>query len=422
MQMKHFLEKLRQQAADCPELMQVFENCYTNTIDKAVQKKEDGTAHVITGDIPAMWLRDSAAQMRPYLFLAKENEEIRELIAGVVRRQFMYICIDEYANAFNELPNGACWEKDDPNQDPWVWERKFEVDSLCYPVQLAYLLWKNTGCDSQFDENFFKGIEKIFQVFRTEQFHEEKSVYKFQRKKAWFRDTLSREGKGALVKPGIGLIWSGFRPSDDACTYGYLIPSNMFVVVIMGYLEEMAREVFRDEQMEQNARRLKEQVREAVEKEGKIDTEEFGTVYVYEADGYGMYQLMDDANVPSLLAMEYLGYPADKEAAENTRRFILSDANPFYYKGIKAEGVGSAHTPTGYIWHIAMAMQGLTSTSREEKRKILEKMVSTTGGKGVMHEGFFCDDDTRYTREWFSWANAMYAELFLDYMGYRLER
>ena len=420
--MKHFLGKLRQQASDCPELMQVFENCYTNTLHKAVQKKEDGTVHVITGDIPAMWLRDSAAQMRPYLFLAKENEEIRELIAGVVRRQFMYICIDEYANAFNELPNGACWEKDDPDQDPWVWERKFEVDSLCYPVQLAYLLWKNTGCDSQFDENFFKGIEKIFQVFRTEQFHEENSVYRFQRKNARFRDTLSREGKGALVKSGIGLIWSGFRPSDDACTYGYLIPSNMFVVVIMGYLEEMAREVFRDEQLEQNAGRWKEQVREAVEKEGKIDTEEFGTIYAYEADGYGMYQLMDDANVPSLLAMGYLGYPADKEAAENTRRFILSDANPFYYKGIKAEGVGSAHTPTGYIWHIAMAVQGLTSKSREEKRKILEKMASTTGGKGVMHEGFFCDDDIRYTREWFSWANAMYAELFLDYMGYRLER
>ena len=422
MQMKHILEKLRQQAAYCPELMQVFENCYTNTIDKAVQKKEDGTAHVITGDIPAMWLRDSAAQMRPYLFLAKENEEIRELIARVVRRQFQFICIDAYANAFNESPNGACWEKDDPNQDPWVWERKFEVDSLCYPVQLAYLLWKNTGCKSQFDKNFFMGIEKIFQVFRTEQFHEEISVYRFQRKNAWFRDTLSREGKGALVKSGIGLIWSGFRPSDDACTYGYLIPSNMFVVVIMGYLEEMAREVFHDEEMAKEAARLREQVREAVEKEGKIDTEEFGTIYAYETDGYGMYQLMDDANVPSLLAMEYLGYPAEPQAAENTRRFILSDANPFYYKGIKAAGVGSAHTPTGYIWHIAMAMQGLTSKSREEKRKILEKMVSTTGGKGVMHEGFFCDDDTRYTREWFSWANAMYAELFLDYMGYRLER
>ncbi|MDE6388298.1 MAG: glycoside hydrolase family 125 protein [Lachnospiraceae bacterium] len=420
--MEHFINQVRQQAQDCPELMKVFEDCYTNTLNTTVRDMGDGTVHVITGDIPAMWLRDSTAQVRPYLFCAKENDKIKELIAGVVRRQFQYICIDEYANAFNEQPNGACWEKDDPEQNPWVWERKFEVDSLCYPVQLAYLLWKNTGCVSQFDENFFEGVEKMFHVFRTEQFHEERSAYKFQRKSTLFQDTLSREGKGAFVKSGIGLIWSGFRPSDDACTYGYLIPSNMFVVVIMGYLEEMAREQFHDKQMEKTAGLLKEQVWEAVEKEGKVYTEEFGTIYAYEVDGYGMYHLMDDANVPSLLAAEYLGYPVDRQTAENTRRYILSDANPYYYKGTKAAGVGSSHTPSGYIWHIAMAVQGLTSRDREEKRKILEDMAATTGGKGVMHEGFFCDDDCKYTREWFSWANAMYVELFLDYLGYHLDR
>lgn len=420
--MEHFINKIRQQAQDCPELMKVFEDCYTNTLNTTVRDMGDGTVHVITGDIPAMWLRDSTAQVRPYLFCAKENDRIKELIAGVVRRQFQYICIDEYANAFNEQPNGACWEKDDPDQNPWVWERKFEIDSLCYPVQLSYLLWKNTGCVSQFDENFFNGVEKIFHVFSTEQFHEERSAYRFLRKNTLFQDTLSRDGRGALVKSGTGLIWSGFRPSDDACTYGYLIPSNMFVVVIMGYLEEMARELFHDERMERAAGILKEQVREAVEKEGKTYTEEFGMVYAYEVDGYGMYRLMDDANVPSLLAAEYLGYPVDRQAAENTRRYILSDANPYYYKGTKAAGVGSAHTPSGYIWHIAMAVQGLTSTGREEKRRILENMAATTGGKGVMHEGFFCDDDCRFTREWFSWANAMYVELFLDYLGYRLDR
>lgn len=420
--MEHFMNQIRQQAQDCPELMKVFEACYTNTLDTTVKDMGDGTVHVITGDIPAMWLRDSTAQVRPYLFCAKGNDSIRELIAGVVRRQFQYICIDEYANAFNEQPNGACWEKDDPDQNPWVWERKFEIDSLCYPVQLAYLLWKNTGCVSQFDKNFFEGVEKIFHVFRTEQFHEERSAYRFRRKSALFQDTLSREGKGALVKSGTGLVWSGFRPSDDACTYGYLIPSNMFVVVIMGYLEAMARELFYNEQLEKAAGLLKEQVRQAVEKEGKTYTEEFGMIYAYEVDGYGMYHLMDDANVPSLLAAEYLGYPVDRQTAENTRRYILSDANPYYYKGARAAGVGSAHTPSGYIWHIAMAVQGLTSTSREEKRRILENMAATTGGKGVMHEGFCCDDDGKYTREWFSWANAMYAELFLDYLGYRLDR
>lgn len=420
--MDRFLTELREKAKDYPELMDLFVTCYTNTLDTTVKRKENNTTHVITGDIPAMWLRDSAAQLRPYIFLAGEDEEIRELIAGLVRRQFMYICIDEYANAFNDSPSGDCWEKDDPNQNPWVWERKFEVDSLCYPIQLAYLLWKNTGCVTQFNEDFQKGVKKILEVFRTEQYHEEKSSYRFNRNNGYYRDTLSRDGKGALVKSGTGLIWSGFRPSDDACTYGYLIPSNMFAVVALGYLEEIEQEIYNNQELAKEAKVLKDEVYQAIETIGKTFTEEFGMVYAYETDGFGMYNLMDDANVPSLLAMDYLGYPADKEIGENTRRLLLSEANPFYFKGVKAAGIGSPHTPSNYVWHIAMAIQGLTESEKEKKLEILKTMAATTGGKGVMHEGFCCEDDTRYTREWFSWANAMYAELFLDCMGYRLKR
>lgn len=423
--MENFLNTLRGQAGqaeEIPELMDVFVNCYTNTLNTTVKRMENNMTHVITGDIPAMWLRDSAAQLRPYIFLAKENEEIRELIAGLVRRQFMCITIDEYANAFNEAPNGACWEKDDPDQNPWVWERKFEVDSLCYPLQLAYLLWKNTGCTTQFEGDFQAGVEKILEVFTTEQYHEEKSHYRFNRNNGYYRDTLSRDGKGTLVKSGTGLIWSGFRPSDDACTYGYLIPSNMFAVVALGYLEEMEREIFHNEELAERAKALKEEIQRAIETIGKTFTEEFGMVYAYETDGYGMYNLMDDANVPSLLAMSYLGYEGEPEVSSNTRRFLLSEANPFYFKGDKAAGIGSPHTPSNYIWHIAMAIQGLTSETREEKLEILKNMAATTGGKGVMHEGFCCEDDSKFTRAWFSWANAMYAELFLDYMGYQLEK
>lgn len=420
--MDNFLNTLREQAEEIPELMDVFVNCYTNTLNTTVKRMENNMTHVITGDIPAMWLRDSAAQLRPYIFLAKENEEIRELIAGLVRRQFMCITIDEYANAFNEAPNGACWEKDDPDQSPWVWERKFEVDSLCYPLQLAYLLWKNTGCTTQFEGDFQAGVEKILEVFTTEQYHEEKSHYRFNRNNGYYRDTLSRDGKGALVKSGTGLIWSGFRPSDDACTYGYLIPSNMFAVVALGYLEEMEREIFHNEELAERVKALKEEIQRAIETIGKTFTEEFGMVYAYETDGYGMYNLMDDANVPSLLAMSYLGYKGEPEVSSNTRRFLLSEANPFYFKGDKAAGIGSPHTPSNYIWHIAMAIQGLTSETREEKLEILKNMAATTGGKGVMHEGFCCEDDSKFTRAWFSWANAMYAELFLDYMGYQLEK
>ena len=176
-------------------------------------------------------------------FFRELEEKIKDLIAGLVKRQFLYICLDPYANAFNEGPTGACWEKDDPDQSPWVWERKFEIDSLCYPVQLAWLLWKNTGCTAQFDENFREGVWKILDVFQTEQNHEEQSSYVFIRKGSYYSDTLSREVKGALVRPDIGLIWSGFRPSDDACTYGYLIPSNMFAAVALGYLEEIAEKI-----------------------------------------------------------------------------------------------------------------------------------------------------------------------------------
>ena len=168
--------------------------------DTTVKKMEDGTTHVITGDIPAMWLRDSVAQVRPYLVAAAEDQEISDLLAGLSRRQFFFVNHDPYANAFNQEENGNCWDHDETEMSDWLWERKYEIDSLCYPVQFAYLLWKNTGRTDHFDDNFVKGLHTILNVWKTEQYHEEKSPYSFQRKGCYFTDTLSREGKGALVK------------------------------------------------------------------------------------------------------------------------------------------------------------------------------------------------------------------------------
>lgn len=415
------LKEVREAFRDEPRLAKIFENCYTNTLHTTVKQEEDGTTYVFTGDIPAMWLRDSTAQIRPYLIPAGEDEVLAGMIAGLVRRQFRYICREPYANAFNETENGACWEKDFPDQDPLVWEKKFEVDSLCYPLQLAWLLWKNTGTVSQFDESFREGAKQILEVFRTEQYHEERSPYRFVRENSFFTDTLSREGKGAFTRPGCGLIWSGFRPSDDACTYGYLVPSNMFAVVVLRYLAEIAQEIYGDKELSAEAGALASEVEEAIETLAVVKTEEFGEIYAYELDGYGQYNLMDDANVPSLLSMSYLGYRGRRpEVAENTRRFLLSDANPYYYRGKAAAGIGSPHTPSGYIWHIALAVEGLTADSTQEQRRLLRKMADTDGGTGMMHEGFHCDTPEKYTREWFSWANAMYAELLLSCMGCRL--
>ena len=315
-----------------------------------------------------MWLRDSVAQLRPYLILAKEDKGIADILVGLVKRQFMYINIDPYANAFNEEANGNCWEKDETKMNDWLWERKYETDSLCYPIQFAYLIWKNTGREDHFDETFTEGVKKILRVFRTEQEHEEKSPYRFIRRNTYFTDTLSRDGKGALVKSGIGMTWSGFRPSDDACTYGYLVPSNMFAVVVLGYLEEIAENVLKNGNLSEEARELKNQIYEGIENYAVTKKEGYGEVYAYEADGFGQFNLMDDANVPSLLSMSYIGYKGRNESvAENTRKLILSEANPYYYKGTKADGIGSPHTPVGYVWHISLAMQGLTAETKEEK-------------------------------------------------------
>ena len=419
--MEQLLSKVREVFKEDSQIAETFERCYTNTLDTTVKRLEDGSTYVITGDIPAMWLRDSVAQIRPYLMLAKEDQEIGDLIAGLVKRQFLYINIDPYANAFNEEANGNCWEKDETEMGPWIWERKYEIDSLCYPVQLAYLFWKNTGRVDHLDADFVQGVRKILDVFETEMYHEEKSSYRFVRRNSFFTDTLSRDGKGALVKSGVGLIWSGFRPSDDACVYGYLIPSNMFAVVILEYISELSKIVPELKELGEKAAQMAKMVRAAIEEYGVTVVGGVGKAYAYEVDGFGQYHFMDDANVPSLLSMEYLGYePMDQKVAENTRKVILSEINPYYYRGERAKGIGSPHTPVEYIWHISMAVEGLTAKSKEEKYEVIQRMIATDGGTGLMHEGFHVDDPTKYTREWFSWANAMFCELVLQYCGYEV--
>ncbi|MFV0503632.1 MAG: glycoside hydrolase family 125 protein [Lachnospirales bacterium] len=417
--MINLIEEVNKKLKGNDKLIEMFKNCYTNTLDTTVKLMEDGSTYVITGDIPAMWLRDSACQLRPYLILAKEDEKIADIIEGLIKRQMMYILIDPYANAFNEADNGNCWEKDETDSCTWVWERKYEIDSLCFPLQMAYLLWKNTGRVNQFDKKFLEGAYKIVDLWKREQDHENKSEYSFVRRNCYFTDTLSRGGKGALVKSNIGLTWSGFRPSDDACQYGYLIPSNMFAVVVLEYLAEISKEIYKDETLYKISIELAAEIRSAIEKYGTVNHYKFGKVYAYEVDGFGMYNLMDDANVPSLLSIPYLGYAsAEDQVYQNTRQMILSEVNPYFYKGVVAKGIGSPHTPFNYIWHIALAMEGLTSNDVNYKKETLEVMQNTDGGKKLMHEGFSVDNPNEYTREWFSWANAMFCQLVLDYCGF----
>lgn len=424
---KHFIEEIRCKLKEKKlDVGDVFERCFLSTLSTTINQEEDGTTFIITGDIPAMWLRDSACQVRPYLFVAREDPAIAEMIEGVIRRQVRSILLDPYANAFNEYANGNCWAHDKTDMKPEIWERKFELDSLCFPVELAYLYWKNCGKDTVFDEKFLEAAKTAVSVFRTEQNHEERSKYTFERADCGFADTLSRSGRGALVNPETGLIWSGFRPSDDACVYGYLIPSNMFASVILGYLSEISSKVYADEAFAAETMDFSRQLREAIRQNAIVRPDQkrfFKPFYAYEVDGYGQYLVMDDANLPSLLSMPYFGYcDADDEYYKNTKEIILSEQNPYYYKGKYADGIGSFHTASNYVWHIAMGMQGLVDPSPEEKRRIIENMISIDSGTGWMHEGIDVNDPARFTRSSFSWANAVFTELVLDYCGYQLKK
>jgi uncharacterized protein len=393
-----------------PSLAKMFLDTFSNTYSTTLKLQPDGSVFVITGDIPAMWLRDSAAQVRPYLHLAKTDLHFASLISGVVKRQMAYVLLDPYANAFNETANGHCHAHDQTDMNAWIWERKYELDSLCAAIKLAFDLWQATGQIDHLDESFVKAAKLIIATIMREQNHENSS-YSFQRQNCPITDTLSNKGRGRPVG-NTGMSWSGFRPSDDACSYNYLIPSNMYAVV---GLECLAKLPLENVELKSSAIRLANEIRHGIEKHGKVHHPVFGEIYAYETDGLGNYNLMDDANVPSLLAMPYLGYcRVDDEVYQATRAFVLSNSNPHFYKGKAAAGIGSPHTPQDYIWPIALCMQGLTSRSRREKLYLLETLMTTDAGTGLMHEGFHKDDPTQYTRPWFAWANSLFAEFVIS--------
>ncbi len=393
---------------DDEHMRRTFENCYVSTAKTTTKFLENGEAYVFTGDIAAMWLRDSSAQVVHYLPFLKEYPILKDMVKGLITRQAKYIHIDPYANAFNEEANGNCWEKDITEYNPWNWERKYEIDSLCYPVWLMEQYVKNTGESDIFTPEVKTAFRDILDVWKREQHHEE-SAYSFIRVNCPPSDTLSCEGKGEPVGY-TGMTWSGFRPSDDACKYGYLIPSNMFASVALGYMEKFLREQYQDEKMAEEAAELKTQIEEGIQKYGVVEDEVYGKMYAYETDGLGNYNLMDDANVPSLLSLPWLAYcDKDDPIYKNTRAYVLSKKNPYYYEGSCAKGIGSPHTPDQYIWHIALTMQGLTSDDSQEREELLKTLLATDAGCEVMHEGFHCEKPEAFTREWFAWANSLFA-------------
>ena len=400
------LTKAQSHLTHLPGLYELYRTCFASTCETTAKLLAGGEAFVFTGDIPAMWLRDSSAQVRHYLPFAGEDTQLQALLEGLISRQAKYICIDPYANAFNENPDNSRWDEDETVLTPWTWERKYETDSLCYPVWLAWSYWQATGRTQVFTPQWREAAYKILDTLRTEQSHREQSPYRFIRpwavEQGNARETLQNNGLGTPIGY-TGMTWAGFRPSDDACEYHYLIPANCFAAVILGELAAIAREAWQDEAFALEALRVRREIVQGIEAYGIVHHPRFGRIYAYEADGLG------------LLSLPYLGYlPPEDPVYQNTRAWLLSEENPCYFQGKAACGVGSEHTAAGYVWPIALAMQGLTANCFEEKERIIRLLLGTTAGCGRMHESFYADDPSQFTRPWFSWADSLCAELIYE--------
>ena len=390
-----------------PLLKKVFHNCFSNTILTTLFFEEDGSAFVITGDIPAMWLRDSSAQVMQYLFFA-DCPSVQTLIKGLLKKQFEFILIDPYANAFNREANGRGHATDLPKNSPWVWERKFELDSLCYPLWLLTRYYAVTGDETPFDDLFIRAFDKIIEVFRTEQHHSSSPYYH----KIVDRTADHWCGKGEPVSED-GLVWSGYRPSDDKCTYGYYIPGNMFICTVLSKLAPIF-EKRGDAKRAEDCYSLTAEISAALQKHATtvVDGK---TVYALETDGLGNVNVMDDANIPNLLSLPYCEYPfLDKEIYANTRARMLTPANPYYFCGKAITGIGSPHTPKDYVWPLSLIVQALTSKDPEEIRRCVSTVISSTGGTYYIHESVHKDNDKKFSRPWFAWANSLFAYLILN--------
>lgn len=395
----------------------MFTNCYPNTIDTTVHYRitdgEDDT-FVYTGDIPAMWLRDSAAQVWPYVALANQDKELRKMLRGVILRQWKCLIIDPYANAFND---GAVkenrWGSDETEMSPEVHERKWEIDSHCYPIRLAYEYWKTTGDSTIFNHEWLQAIELILQTLVEQQHKEGGTPYRFLRVTDRTFDTLSNVGRGNPVNP-IGLIASAFRPSDDATTFQFLVPSNFFAVTSLRKAAEILTDVNKRVALANRCTALANEVEQALQEHATYNHPKFGTIYAYEVDGFGNRLLMDDANVPSLLAMAYLGdVDANDPIYKNTRSFVWSSSNPYFHKGAAGEGIGSPHIGYQMIWPMSIMMRAFTSQDDEEIKSCVKMLMETDAGTGFMHESFHKDDATNFTREWFAWQNTLFGELIV---------
>jgi len=370
----------------------MFRNGFVG-IERLSEAELDGTIFVKTGDIPYEWMRDSSAQVTPYLYFAKDHPAIAKFLKGVIERQAKSLALHPYAAATN-VDYSVVWPR-------------YELDSLLYPIQIACQYWQMTGDKTVFTSDVYKGFATALQTMLTEQNHNTRSSY-------------TDPGLVNVPVGYTGMIWSAFRSSDLGMVYNYSIPGNMMAVVVLKELAQIEAAVYNDSGKAADSLKLSSEVDQGIKKFGIVHSAEFGQVFAYEVDGLGHSVLMDDANIPSLLAAPYIGYVAsNNQTYQNTRKLVLSPANPYFYQGRLGRGIGSNNSPVGTVWPLSLLAQGLTANSDAERQEVLRYLLASDPGDHLLHESYNINDQKILTRPDFGWPNSLFDQfIMVGFLGY----
>ncbi|KAF1955735.1 hypothetical protein CC80DRAFT_473554 [Byssothecium circinans] len=441
------IDDMKAQLVD-KDLARIFENAFPNTLDTTVRWHVDGTvkptaknawdaktwkgpqSFIVTGDINAEWLRDSTNQLQQYQSLAKKDKDIHRLILGAINTQAEYVIASPYCNAFQPPPPSGLnptFQGDGDTVHPAyenskVFECKYELDSLAHFLSLANQFYNHTGSTEFVNDRFVLALETILDVLVAQSkptFNEktgafERNEYRFQRQTNLGTETLPLAGNGNPLNGGTGLVRSAFRPSDDATILGFFVPANAMMSVELKRAATMLRKANKKE-MADKLQEWGQKIEDGVWEHAVVQHKTFGKVFAYEVDGFGSSILMDDANLPSLLALPLLGFvSADDEVYKNTRKMILQkQGNPYYLTGYDFWGIGGPHVGLQHAWPMSVLVQAMTSDSDDEIMKCLGA-VKNVSQNGLVHEGVNVNIGRDYTRSWFAWANSVFAQTVLD--------
>ncbi|KAH6638629.1 hypothetical protein BKA67DRAFT_145458 [Truncatella angustata] len=430
--------RLKDQIWD-PDLFRLFENTWPNTLDTAIKwmgvaanNTEEELCFVITGDINAMWIRDSANQIAPYKYvLQRPTDDVAAVFRGVINLQARYLVISPYCNAFlppkesgmNPGPSGGIYSVTPTYDRDFVYTCNFELDDFGGFLQLSHDYYTATGDVTFFGK--FQWIYAIQSILKASKAMQQPTydkdgkwvppAYTFQSQTMSAFGTLGNNGMGNPVND-TGLMRSPFRPSDDSATFDLNIPANMMMA---RYLETNAEIMDKlpnaPPGLAKEMRDIAAQVRHAINEWGIVTAPSGKKIFAYEVDGFGGRSLMDDANIPSLLSAPFLGFLNNTdEIYQNTRNFLLSRANPWYCSGPIIKGIGSPHIRPGATWPMSVIMSAMTSDDDKEIITALRQVLQSTDGLGLIHESVDAYSVKRWTRQWFTWANGLFGQLIME--------